>query len=100
MSEFFKDAAPSLLNDAVLMALFGVFLAWWTKRQDKKEAARIRREVLSYQADKAALALGEACATAIIHGNHIEDLQKARDFATQIKHEQQNHMAEEAARNG
>ena len=68
------------------------------KRQDEKEAAREKNEILMVKSIGAAIALGEATAEAVsrIPDAHCNgDMHAALEYARKIKHEQKDFLTEQ-----
>ena len=69
------------------------------KRQDEKEAAREKNEILMVKSIGAAIALGEATAEAVsrIPDAHCNgDMHAALEYARKIKHEQKDFFVEQS----
>lgn len=100
------------LDIAQLVALMGIpsaitGLCFWliqrrlTKRDeelDRRDAARERNEVLLVRSVGAAIALGEATATALKNGHANGETEAALEYAKRIKHEQKNFLTEQGIR--
>lgn len=100
------------LDIAQLVALMGIpsaitGLCFWliqrrlTKRDeelDRRDAARERNEVLLVRSVGAAIALGEATATALKNGHANGETEAALEFAKRIKHEQKDFLTEQGIR--
>ena len=68
------------------------------KRQDEKEAAREKNEILMVKSIGAAIALGEATATALKNGHANGETEAALQYAREIKHEQKDFLTEQGIR--
>lgn len=97
------------LDIAQLVAIMGIpsaitGLCFWmiqrrlTKRDeelDRRDAARERNEVLLVRSVGAAIALGEATATAMKNGHTNGETEAALEYARKIKHEQKEFLTEQ-----
>lgn len=97
------------LDIAQLVAIMGIpsaitGLCFWmiqrrlTKRDeelDRRDAARERNEVLLVRSVGAAIALGEATATAMKNGHTNGETEAALEYARKIKHEQKDLLTEQ-----
>ena len=97
------------LDITQLVALMGLpsaitGLCFWliqrrlTKRDeelDRRDAARERNEVLLVRSVGAAIALGEATATALKNGHANGETEAALEYAKRIKHEQKDFLTEQ-----
>jgi hypothetical protein len=97
------------LDIAQLVAIMGIpsaitGLCFWmiqrrlTKRDeelDRRDAARERNEVLLVRSVGAAIALGEATATAMKNGHTNGETEAALEYARKIKHEQKDFLTEQ-----
>lgn len=97
------------LDIAQLVALMGIpsaitGLCFWciqrrlTKRDeelDRRDAARERNEVLLVRSVGAAIALGEATATALKNGHANGETEAALEYSKRIKHEQKDFLTEQ-----
>ncbi len=97
------------LDIAQLVAIMGILsaftgLCFWmiqrrlTKRDeelDRRDAARERNEVLLVRSVGAAIALGEATATAMKNGHANGETEAALEYARKIKHEQKDFLTEQ-----
>lgn len=97
------------LDIAQLVALMGIpsaitGLCFWmverrlTKRDaelDRRDAARERNELLLVRSVGAAIALGEATATALKNGHANGETDAALEYAKRIKHEQKDFLTEQ-----
>lgn len=97
------------LDIAQLVALMGIppaitGLCFWliqrrlTKRDeelDRRDAARERNDVLLVRSVGAAIALGEATATALKNGHANGETEAALEYAKRIKHEQKDFLTEQ-----
>lgn len=100
------------LDIAQLVALMGIpsaitGLCFWliqrrlTKRDeelDRRDAARERNEVLLVRSVGAAIALGEATATALKNGHANGETEAALEYAKRIKREQKDFLTEQGIR--
>lgn len=98
------------LDIAQLVALMGIpsaitGLCFWmverrlTKRDaelDRRDAARERNELLLVRSVGAAIALGEATATALKNGHANGETDAALEYAKRIKHEQKDFLTEQS----
>lgn len=69
------------------------------KVMTEKEMAREKNEILIIKSVGAAIALGEATATALKNGHSNGETEAALNYAREIKHEQKNFLTEQALRN-
>lgn len=97
------------LDIAQLVALMGIpsaitGLCFWmverrlTKRDaelDRRDAARERNELLLVRSVGAAIALGEATATALKNGHANGETDAALEYAKRIKHEQKDFLTKQ-----
>lgn len=97
------------LDIAQLVALMGIpsaitGLCFWliqrrlTKRDeelDRRDAARERNEVFLVRSVGAAIALGEATATALKNGHANGETEAALEYAKRIIHEQKDFLTEQ-----
>lgn len=97
------------LDIAQLVAIMGIpsaitGLCFWmiqrrlTKRDeelDRRDAARERNEVLLVRSVGAAIALGEATATAMKNGHTNGETEAALEYARKIKHEQKDFLTDQ-----
>ena len=97
------------LDIGQLVALMGIptavtGLCFWliqrrlTKRDEelaRRDAARERNEVLLVRSVGAAIALGEATATALKNGHANGETEAALEYAKRIKHEQKDFLTEQ-----
>lgn len=65
----------------------------------EKENAREKNEVLIIKSVGAAIALGEATATALKNGHCNGETEAALKYAREIKHEQKDFLTEQALKN-
>lgn len=100
------------LDIAQLVAIMGIpsaitGLCFWmiqrrlTKRDeelDRRDAARERNEVLLVRSVGAAIALGEATATAMKNGHTNGETEAALEYARKIKHEQKDFLTEQGVK--
>ena len=97
------------LDIAQLVALMGIPSAitglcfWLIQRRltmrdeelDRRDAARERNEVFLVRSVGAAIALGEATATALKNGHANGETEAALEYAKRIKHEQKDFLTEQ-----
>lgn len=97
------------LDITQLVALMGIPSAitglcfWCIKRiiakrdeeLDRRDAARERNEVLLVRSVGAAIALGEATATAMKNGHTNGETEAALEYARQVKHAQKDFLTEQ-----
>ena len=97
------------LDITQLVALMGIPSAitglcfWRIKRSlakrdeelDRRDAARERNEVLLVRSVGAAIALGEATATAMKNGHTNGETEAALEYARQVKHAQKDFLTEQ-----
>ena len=95
------------LDIGQLVALMGIpsaitgFCFWMLQRRmtkrdeeiDRREKAREKNEVLLVRSVGAAIALGEAAATALKNGHANGETEAALEYARQVKHEQKDFLA-------
>ena len=62
---------------------------------DRRDAARERNEVLLVRSVGAAIALGEATATAMKNGHTNGETEAALEYARQVKHAQKDFLTEQ-----
>ena len=100
------------LDIGQLVALMGIpsaitgFCFWMLQRRmtkrdeeiDRREKAREKNEVLLVRSVGAALALGEAAATALKNGHANGETEAALEYARQVKHEQKDFLTEQGIR--
>ena len=100
------------LDIGQLVALMGIpsaitgFCFWMLQRRmtkrdeeiDRREKAREKNEVLLVRSVGAAIALGEAAATALKNGHANGETEAALEYARQIKHEQKDFLTEQGIR--
>ena len=65
------------------------------KEEDEKEKIREKNETLIIKSVMAAIALGEAAATALKNGHANGETEAALEYARKIKHEQRDFLAEQ-----
>jgi hypothetical protein len=83
------------------------FCFWWIERRmvkrevtfTEKEAAREKNTVLLIKSVGAAIALGEATATALKNGHCNGETEAALKYAREIKHEQKDFLTEQSIKN-
>ena len=99
------------LDIGQLVALMGIpsaitgFCFWMLQRRmtkrdeeiDRREKAREKNEVLLVRSG-AAIALGEAAATALKNGHANGETEAALEYARQVKHEQKDFLTEQGIR--
>lgn len=97
------------LTFAGLVTLLGIptaitaFCSWMLQRritkredaQDARERAREKNEVLIIRSTGAAIALGEATATALKNGHCNGEMEAALEYARKVKHEQKDFLTEQ-----
>lgn len=100
------------LDIGQLVALMGIpsaitgFCFWMLQRRmtkrdeeiDRREKARKKNEVLLVRSVGAAIALGEAAATALKNGHANGETEAALEYARQVKHEQKDFLTEQGIR--
>lgn len=100
------------LDIGQLVALMGIpsaitgFCFWMLQRRmtkrdeeiDRREKAREKNEVLLVRSVGAAIALGEAVATALKNGHANGETEAALEYARQVKHEQKDFLTEQGIR--
>lgn len=100
------------LDIGQLVALMGIpsaitgFCFWMLQRRmtkrdeeiDRREKAREKNEVLLVRSAGAAIALGEAAATALKNGHANGETEAALEYARQVKHEQKDFLTEQGIR--
>lgn len=100
------------LDIGQLAALMGIpsaitgFCFWMLQRRmtkrdeeiDRREKAREKNEVLLVRSVGAAIALGEAAATALKNGHANGETEAALEYARQVKHEQKDFLTEQGIR--
>ncbi len=100
------------LDIGQLVALMGIpsaitgFCFWMLQRRmtkrdeeiDRREKAREKNEVLLVRSVGAAIALGEAAATALKNGHANGETEAALEYARQVKHEQKDFLTEQGIR--
>lgn len=100
------------LDIGQLVAIMGIpsaitgFCFWMLQRRmtkrdeelDRREKAREKNEVLLVRSVGAAIALGEAAATALKNGHANGETEAALEYARQVKHEQKDFLAEQGIR--
>ena len=95
-----------LANLAVVMGIPSAitgFCFWMLQRRlshreqlsDEREKARRRNEVLLVKSVGAAIALGEATATALKNGHANGETEAALEYAKKVKHEQKDFLIEQ-----
>lgn len=97
------------LDIGQLVAIMGIpsaitgFCFWMLQRRmtkrdeelDRREKAREKNEVLLVRSVGAAIALGEAAATALKNGHANGETEAALEYARQVKHEQKVFLTEQ-----
>lgn len=100
------------LDIGQLVAIMGIpsaitgFCFWMLQRRmtkrdeelDCREKAREKNEVLLVRSVGAAIALGEAAATALKNGHANGEVEAALEYARQVKHEQKDFLTEQGIR--
>lgn len=100
------------LDIGQLVAIMGIpsaitgFCFWMLQRRmtkrdeelDRREKAREKNEVLLVRSVGAAIALGEAAATALKNGHANGETEAALEYARQVKHEQKDFLTEQSIR--
>lgn len=100
------------LDIGQLVAIMGIpsaitgFCFWMLQRRmtkrdeelDRREKAREKNEVLLVRSVGAAIALGEAAATALRNGHANGETEAALEYARQVKHEQKDFLTEQGIR--
>lgn len=100
------------LDIGQLVAIMGIpsaitgFCFWMLQRRmtkrdeelDRREKAREKNEVLLVRSVGAAIALGEAAATALKNGHANGETEAALEYARQVKHEQKDFLTEQGVR--
>lgn len=100
------------LDIGQLVAIMGIpsaitgFCFWMLQRRmtkrdeelDRREKAREKNEVLLVRSVGAAIALGEAAATALKNGHANGETEAALEYAQQVKHEQKDFLTEQGIR--
>lgn len=100
------------LDIGQLVAIMGIpsaitgFCFWMLQRRmtkrdeelDRREKAREKNEVLLVRSVGAAIALGEAAATALKNGHANGETEAALEYARQIKREQKDFLTEQGIR--
>lgn len=100
------------LDIGQLVALMGIpsaitgFCFWMLQRRmtkrdeeiDRREKAREKNEVLLVRSVGAAIALGEAAATALKNGHANGETEAALEYARQVKHAQKDFLTEQGIR--
>ncbi|WP_033168354.1 hypothetical protein [Clostridium sp. KNHs205] len=100
------DISALLMAISVPSAITG-FCFWWVERRmvkrevefTQKEAAREKNTILLIKSVGAAIALGEATATALKNGHCNGETETALKFAREIKHEQKDFLTEQSIKN-
>lgn len=100
------------LDIGQLVAITGIpsaitgFCFWMLQRRmtkrdeelDRREKAREKNEVLLVRSVGAAIALGEAAATALKNGHANGETEAALEYARHVKHEQKDFLTEQGIR--
>lgn len=100
------------LDIGQLVALMGIpsaitgFCFWMLQRRmtkrdeeiDRREKAREKNEALLVRSVGAAIALGEAAATALKNGHANGETEAALEYARQVKHAQKDFLTEQGIR--
>jgi hypothetical protein len=100
------DITTILAAASIPSAITG-FCFWWIERRmikreetyTEKETAREKNTVLLIKSVGAAIALGEATATALKNGHSNGETETALKFAKEIKHEQEDFLTEQSIKN-
>lgn len=90
---------------SVLLAIFSAVMAFMfarlqrkldrrEKKDDERDEARRKHEILIVKGVGAAIALGEATATAMKNGHANGETEAALAYAREVKHEQKDFLAE------
>lgn len=98
--------AAFLAAMSIPSAVMGL-IVWFLKRhidardkdQEKKNEAQQRLMVLLVQSTRASIALGEATAHAMQRGHTNGDMEAALKYASDVKHEQKDFLAEQGIHN-
>jgi hypothetical protein len=89
---------PSLLASIVIIWMQRVLKRRDTKEQER-EKARQKNNVLLIRMVGASIALGEATAHAVQLGHPNGDMESALEYAQQVKHEQKDFLTEQSQKN-
>jgi hypothetical protein len=100
------DITTILAAASIPSAITG-FCFWWIERRmvkrekdfSEKETAREKNTVLLIKSVGAAIALGEATATALKNGHCNGETEAALKYAREIKHEQKDFLTEQSIKN-
>jgi len=100
------DITTILAAASIPSAITG-FCFWWIERRmarreevlTEKETAREKNTVLLIKSVGAAIALGEATATALKNGHCNGETEAALKYAREIKHEQKDFLTEQSIKN-
>ena len=88
---------PTAIVSGVVGMLFWRLKQWETQRkeeQEKRDVARRELELLQIKGTLAAMALGEATATALKNGHANGETERALDYEQRVKHEIRNFLAQ------
>lgn len=89
---------PSLMASLIVIWLQHVFRTRDHKEQEREEA-RQKNNVLLIRMVGASIALGEATAHAVQLGHPNGDMEAALEYAQQVKHEQKDFLTEQSQKN-
>ena len=88
---------PTAIVSGVVGMLFWRLKRWETQRkeeQEKRDVARRELELLQIKGTLAAMALGEATATALKNGHCNGETERALDYEQRVKHEIRDFLAQ------
>lgn len=88
---------PTAIVSGIVGMLFWRLKRWETQRkeeQEKRDVARRELELLQIKGTLAAMALGEATATALKNGHCNGETERALDYEQRIKHEIRDFLAQ------
>ncbi len=88
---------PTAIVSGVVGMLFWRLKQWETQRkeeQEKRDVARRELELLQIKGTLAAMALGEATATALKNGHCNGETERALDYEQRVKHEIRDFLAQ------
>ncbi len=88
-----------LLAAGIPSTISGIIIGWFVKRQNDKDKAREKINVLLIQGVKAAIALGEASALALKRGKTNGETEAALEYAVNVKHDISNFLTEQGIKN-
>lgn len=96
------DLQALLIAMSVPSAVTGLCFFWIEQKIKKnqakleeKEKMREKNEILIIKSNMAAIALGEATATALKNGHCNGETEAALEYARKVKHEQKNFLIEQ-----